>query len=139
MKWSRRDLSILVPALISAQTSARSEALGSSALRYEDIAPRKSGALSSRQMQRGQTHSGYPIDLHVSELEVGEAPHAPHRHIHEELLMVREGLVEIDITGRVTRLGPGSAAYIASNELHGWRNVGSTPARYFVLALGPDA
>jgi mannose-6-phosphate isomerase-like protein (cupin superfamily) len=138
MKWSRRDLSLLAPALISAQTPARSEALPSSALRHEDVAARKSSALTSRQMMKGSTHSGYLVDLHESELAIGEAPHAPHRHLHEEMLLVREGLVEIDIAGRVTRLGPGSAAYMASNEVHGWRNIGATPARYFVLALGPD-
>jgi quercetin dioxygenase-like cupin family protein len=33
-------------------------------------------------------------------------------------------------------LGPGSAAYVASNEVHGWRNVGTTRAQYFVLAIG---
>jgi hypothetical protein len=26
--------------------------------------------------------------------------------------------------------------YAASNELHGWKNAGTTQARYFVIALG---
>jgi len=28
--------------------------------------------------------------------------------------------------------------YIASGEEHGWKNVGSSQAKYFVLALGDD-
>ena len=39
---------------------------------------------------------------------------------------------------QTSRLGPGSAVYIASNEEHGWKNVGSATATYFVLALGDD-
>jgi quercetin dioxygenase-like cupin family protein len=44
--------------------------------------------------------------------------------------------MEVTISGRTTSLGPGSAAYVASNEVHGWRNVGTTRAQYFVLAIG---
>jgi len=49
--------------------------------------------------------------------------------------MVREGLMEVTISGKVSRLGPGSVAYVASQEHHGWKNVGSGRAHYFVLAL----
>jgi len=65
-------------------------------------------------------------------------PHAPHRHVHEEMLLIREGTLEVTVKGRTERLGPGSAVYVASNEEHGWTNVGSSPAKYFVLALGDD-
>jgi quercetin dioxygenase-like cupin family protein len=44
----------------------------------------------------------------------------------------------VTVKGRTERLGPGSAVYIASNDEHGWKNVGSTQAKYFVLALGED-
>jgi mannose-6-phosphate isomerase-like protein (cupin superfamily) len=56
--------------------------------------------------------------------------------VHEELLFIREGELEVTINGQGTRLGPGSCAYLASNDLHGYRNVGTVPAKYFVLALG---
>jgi len=138
MKWSRRDLPLLLPALLAAQTPAPNQPLPSSTFRHEDIPPRKSRTIQSRQMLRGGTRSGYQIDLHETELLAGEAPHAPHQHVHEEMLLIRDGLLDVTIDGKTTRLGPGSAAYLASNQLHGWRNVGATPARYFVLALGDD-
>jgi len=138
MKITRRDLSFLLPALASSPTAARAEALPSSTFRHEDIAPRKSGALTSRSMLKGSTHTGYLLDMHESELPAGEAPHPPHSHLHEEMLLIREGQLEITIAGKTTRLSPGSAAYLASNQLHGWRNVGTETARYFVLALGDD-
>lgn len=128
----------LLPALAAAQTTARKETLPSAAFRYEDMAARKSGTIMARQILTGNTHSGFTVDLHETELPAGEAPHPPHHHVHEEMLLVREGLLEVSIGGRASRLGPGSVAYLASNQEHGWRNAGTTPARYFVLALGDD-
>jgi hypothetical protein len=46
--------------------------------------------------------------------------------------------LEITISGRKSVLGPGSGAYMASNEEHGYRNPGTVPAKYFVLELGQD-
>jgi len=69
---------------------------------------------------------------------MGQVPHAPHHHVHEELLLIREGTLEVTVKGRTERLGPGSAVYIASGEEHGWKNVGPSAAKYFVLALGAD-
>jgi quercetin dioxygenase-like cupin family protein len=138
MKWSRREFPFLLPAFAAAQTSGRKAPLPANAFRHEDLAARKSGAILVQQILKGDTHTGYQIDLHESELPAGEAPHPPHHHVHEELLAIREGLLEVTIGGKSTRLGPGSVAYLASNQEHGWRNVGTTTATYFVLALGDD-
>jgi len=53
-------------------------------------------------------------------------------------MLIREGTMDVTIAGKTTQLGPGSCVYIASNEMHGWRNAGTGVARYFVLALGDD-
>jgi uncharacterized cupin superfamily protein len=138
MKWSRRDLAFLLPALAKAQTAPPKERLPSHAFPHQDMTAAKSGTILMRQILNGGTHTGYLIDLHESELPPGEAPHPPHRHVHEEMLLMREGSLEVTIDGVSTRLGPGSVAYLASNQLHGWRNLGATTATYFVLALGND-
>jgi len=46
--------------------------------------------------------------------------------------------MEVMLDGKWTRLGPGSCAYMASNDLHGYRNSSTAVAKYFVLALGAD-
>ena len=138
MKLSRRDLAVLLPAIAAAQTAAKKDPLPAAAFRWEDLTARKADTTVTRQMMTGDTHTGYRLDLHETELAAGQMPHAPHSHVHEELLLIREGQLEVTIAGKMSRLGPGSVAYLASNQEHGWKNVGSAPARYFVLALGDD-
>jgi quercetin dioxygenase-like cupin family protein len=118
---------------VPAQEVAPSQMFG-----FDDLAVNEFETTRIRDMLRGLTHSGFPLDMHVTELAAGETPHPPHRHVHEEMLLIIEGELDVTVAGRTERLGSGSAAYVASNDEHGWRNVGSAPARYFVVALGDD-
>jgi len=142
MTYSRRSLAFLFPALAAAQQpqpgADEKSRLPSKAYPFEELSGRQTATIKSYQILTGETHSGFPLDLHESELPAGTAPHPPHKHVHEELLFVREGEMEVTIDGRTTRLGPGSCAYLASNDLHGYRNPGAAPVKYFVLALGQD-
>lgn len=110
--------------------------MGSKTLPYESLPVKANGENRSRAMLDGETHTGYRIDMHETELAPGLMPHAAHHHEHEEMVLIREGTLEVTISGRSTKLGPGSVAYVASNEEHGWRNIGTNRAKYFVLALG---
>ena len=134
MSYTRRELSRLLPALALAEAAAENRVLPSKAWRFEDLVLKK----NSRAVLNGETHGGFSIELHETELPPGEAPHPPHHHVHEEMIMIREGTLEVTIAGRVAKIGPGGVAFVASNEEHGWRNVGTTPAHYFVLALGRE-
>ena len=140
MNYSRRDLSLLLPALAVAtgQAQTDSQKLPSRAYKYEDLPVKVNKTSRGRAVLRGDTHSGYPIELHMTELDPGQSPHAPHRHVHEEIFMLRAGTVDMTVNGQTTRLGAGSVAYIASNELHGLVNSGNDAAQYFVIALGND-
>jgi quercetin dioxygenase-like cupin family protein len=73
------------------------------------------------------------ISVNMTTLNPGEWPHPPHQHPDEEMILIREGTLEITINDKVQRAGPGSVVFVAPNDLHGWRNVGSTRANYFVL------
>ncbi len=139
MHVSRRELSLLLPALAATRGAAQTSALPSKTFRFEDLAVRRSGPNRMRAVMEGATNGGVPIELHITELAPGEAPHPPHHHVHEEMILILEGKVEVTIQDHSATLGPGSAAFVASNEQHGWRNVGTGAARYFVLALGRDS
>ena len=137
MNHSRRSLTLFLAAAAgaSAQTPAPS-ALPSQFYPFESLPVRGTGPSRSRAVLRGKNRKGMTVEAHHTELAPGSAPHPPHRHVHEEIISVREGLMEVTISGKSVKLGPGGLAYIASNEEHGWRNVGETQAHYLVITLG---
>jgi len=137
MNCSRRDLALLIPALAAAQQTPKG--LPSRVFKYEDLPVRVNGENKSRAVMKGETHSGFQIELHMTELGPGQAPHGPHKHVHEELLMLKDGSLDVTISGQTTHVTAGSIVYVASNEMHGWRNPGADRAQYFVIALGNDA
>jgi quercetin dioxygenase-like cupin family protein len=132
---TRRDLTLLSAAFLAASAKAQKSGpvtLPSKAYSFDDLVLKG----NSRAVFDGMTHTGFHVDLHETQLAPGAAPHPPHRHDHEEVVMLREGKLEATIEGNVTIVGPGSVIYAASNDLHGWKNVGDTTAHYFVIALG---
>lgn len=129
---------MFLPLLMAASADAKDEVLPSRAFKFEDLPVKQNATNVARQVLSGATHSEYHFDIHMTDLKPGDAPHAPHRHVHEEMIMIPEGTIEVTINGKSTTLGPGSVAYVASNDPHGWKNVGQDRARYFVLALGRE-
>lgn len=93
--------------------------------------PTSSGSV--RQFFKAPTATLDQLEVHVTTLSPGQAPHAPHRHPNEELLVVKEGTIEVLVDGAWKKAGPGSVALIASNQLHGVRNSGAVPATYHVI------
>jgi quercetin dioxygenase-like cupin family protein len=77
------------------------------------------------------------LEIHITTLNPGQTPHAPHKHPAEELLVVKEGTVESLVNGQLKRVGPGSIIFQASNQMHSIKNVGSTPATYHVIQWKP--
>jgi quercetin dioxygenase-like cupin family protein len=140
MNYSRRDLCLLVTALAaSSGVAAQKAALPSKVFPYEGIPVRKNGENEMRPVLSGELHDGCYLEIHQTKLAPGGMPHPPHHHLHEEMFLVREGTIEVTISGQSSRLGPGSVAFVGSNDEHGIHNVGPTPAEYFVVALGKDA
>jgi len=93
-----------------------------------------------RQVVREKTPTLRELEIHISTLKPGLTPHEPHRHQHEELIIVKEGTLEAFQDGRTHRVEAGGIIFQASNELHNVRNIGSSPATYFVVAwTSPDA
>jgi quercetin dioxygenase-like cupin family protein len=129
-------VSFLLLAFVVASAAAQNRPSASHTYRYEDLKVNVNGENRQRPILNEKTHTGFALGVHETELAPGLAPHPPHRHVHEEMILVREGTLEVTIEGRSVNLGPGSVALVASNEEHGWRNVGAGRARYFVLALG---
>jgi uncharacterized cupin superfamily protein len=86
-----------------------------------------------RQVMRAPTPTLDELEIHISTLNPGQSPHAPHQHQHEEVLIIKDGTLETFQSGATRRVGPGGIIFQASNELHNVTNVGPSPASYYVI------
>jgi len=134
---SRRDVGLMLPALAAAGVSAADDKkLPSKTYKYEDLPVKPNGQNAGRAVLNGTLHNGFALETHLTELGPGLAPHPPHHHEHEEMVLLQRGLLDVTILGKTTRLTAGSVAFVASNEEHGWKNPGPEKCQYFVIALG---
>jgi mannose-6-phosphate isomerase-like protein (cupin superfamily) len=142
---TRREICFLLPGLLPVtgklQAFAPEKSLASGAFSF-DQAPLHvaNNNAQVRMMLRGKLATGEAIEVHQTTLPPGGAPTATtHHHAHSEMWLIREGRIELTVNGKNFHLEPGSVGFVASNEEHGIRNVGTTPAQYFVVAVGPGA
>ncbi len=133
-----RDL--WVAALASAATLAAvtmvqpaADVMGSTAVDWNAMTARKTRVGEVRQVFQAPTATLDELELHITTLQPGESPHEPHQHPDEEVIIIREGLVETLLGTRTQRVGPGSVIFQAANQPHAIRNVGDTPATYHVI------
>jgi acetyl esterase/lipase/quercetin dioxygenase-like cupin family protein len=88
----------------------------------------------------GPTPALQMLESHVTTLAPGAVMHAPpgHRHPDDELLLVKEGSLEIVIEGKTQTAPAGSLIYFASGSEHAMRNPSrDTPATYHVIRILP--
>ena len=147
--FNRRDLCIALSALAAvgsqtlepqeSQAQAKSrDVLSKSRVWTFDELPVKhnENGGASRAVVQGVLATGEPVEVHETTLAPGKMPHPPHKHRHSEFLFIREGELDYINDGKPERVGPGSVVFSASNVMHGLKNVGTTPANYFVIAIG---
>ena len=97
----------------------------------------------SRDIAHGTLATGEMVNLHQSMQVVGATPNPAHVIQHSEFILVREGELEFqhEVAGQMVaeKVGPDGVIYVAFGTKHAVKNVGSVPARYFVVAIGGDA
>jgi len=112
---------------------------------YDQMAVHTTGnGGESRTIAHGTLATGESVNLHQSmQPPPGTTPAAPHVIQHSEFICVREGQLEFqhEVAGKMVSeiAGPGSVIYVAFGTRHAVKNVGTVPARYFVIAIGGDA
>jgi quercetin dioxygenase-like cupin family protein len=92
-----------------------------------------------RDILNSPTVTARNLEGHLTTLRAGEMPHAAHKHPDEELVIVKDGVMECTIDGVIQRGGPGSIFFYASNAMHGMKNVGATDATYYVFRIITEA
>ena len=144
MFLTRREVCGLLPALLATARAIptngpQDDSLPSAVFAFKSMPAEGSNHAQMRKITKGKLATGEHIEVHETTLPPNGSPHPPHHHIHSEMWLIREGTVQLTINGIRHDLGPGGLGFVHSNEEHGIKNVGSGPATYFVVAIGPEA
>lgn len=121
------------PLTLFAQPAVSAAPLGSTVFKWEDLRVRPTGNGERRDVTDRPTATLERFESHVTTLLAGRMSHPPHQHGQEELIILRDGTLDVTINGATTRAGPGSLLFFAANDFHNVQNVGGTPTTYFVF------
>jgi quercetin dioxygenase-like cupin family protein len=135
---TRRDMTIAAVAIgatlaVTAFADSNVPIMGSAAIEWNGVPVSQDGTHSVRRFFKAPTATLDELEVHVTSLPAGELSHPAHKHPNEELVIVKEGTVEVLVDGQLRRLGPGSVIFNAANQMHSLRNVGNTAATYHVI------
>ena len=133
MPLLRRPLTFLAVAMLASAALAQAPVLHSTTFTWEEIQARPAPNGRSRSLFRSATATLDELEIHVTTLPPGQASHAPHTHLEEEVIIIKEGTVEVFQAGVIRNVGPGAVLFMASGEAHAVKNVGDTPATYHVM------
>jgi uncharacterized cupin superfamily protein len=117
----------------AANAAAPKKIFGSAVLPWESFVAKPSTVGERRDVTDLPTATIERFESHISTLNPGKASHPPHQHKQEEFIILQQGTLDVHINGKITRAGPGSVLFFASNDFHNLTNVGDTPAIYHVF------
>jgi len=133
----RRDIVVALTAVLLTLSvvaaTGQTSVMQSTVFDWNSIAVKQTDVGSVRQFFRTPTITLDELECHVTTLNPGLSSHAPHKHLNEELIIIREGNVEVLSNGEWKKAGPGSVVFNASNQMHALKNVGTTQAVYHVI------
>ena len=112
----------------------KTDSLAARVYRWDSLAAKKQNRWTSRPIIEGSTSSLSWFEATAIILEAGKA--APPSSVYydvEEILIIKEGQLNITINGASKKMGTGSVALIMPRMVHGISNAGNTRATYYML------
>ena len=73
------------------------------------------------------------FEMHITTLNPGLASHDPHTHTPEEIILIKEGDVEMNVGEKKVKASEGGLVFLDSKISHNLTNVGAKPATYFAF------
>jgi XRE family transcriptional regulator, regulator of sulfur utilization len=128
-------LTALVPMLPaqSASPATSIPSLPSTVYEWDQLPVTPTAKGVRRDVFDGPTATLDKAHCHITTLNPGENSGEPRRHLQEEVIIIKEGLVEATFDGKTQTAGPGSVIFFAANAVTRLRNAGDTPCTYIVV------
>jgi quercetin dioxygenase-like cupin family protein len=117
---------------------AQPAVLGTTFVDWDSLTARTTPVGQQRPVFDNPTPTLEKFEVHITTLLPGMASHPIHHHPQEEILLIKEGEVDLSINGRKQHAGPGAMIFFASNDPHNLQNTGTKPATYYVINFYTD-
>jgi (S)-ureidoglycine aminohydrolase len=116
------------------QLMAQSEQVESKVYAWNELKVEQRDDCQRRQILEGSTMDLQYFEVHASTILPGQMPHQAHTHDSlEEMILIKEGKLQVTLGNESKILGPGSVVLIMPGDEHGLYNVGDTPATYYII------
>jgi XRE family transcriptional regulator, regulator of sulfur utilization len=135
---TRRDsvVALVAAAITIACTSVAQQTVGpldSTAWQWSALKPHKTEVGERREVVQLPTRTLDELEMHITTLNPRTTSHPPHTHPNEEMVIVKEGTLQAHVNGKEIVVGAGGVLFYASMQPHGVKNIGDTPATYYVI------
>jgi len=114
---------------------AAADKLKSSVIHWDKLVPKATANDSRRYLLDSPTLTFSKLEIHATTVNPGAPASKAHRHPWVQLVIMKEGTMEVTIDGTPHRAGPGSIVYLASNAFQTMKNPGDVPATYYVISV----
>src|SRR5206468_6375792 len=100
MGMTRRDAIaglVAMPAALNALAAGvadDSKLMGPTVSHWDEMTPKKTATGEVRSLCKSPTATVDQLEMHITTLNPGLESHPPHRHVNEELIILREGECE---------------------------------------------
>lgn len=109
------------------------EAGSSFAMDWNEMVFKSHGKGGVRQLFDRKTVMLNRFDIHITTLNPGLKSHDPHTHVNEEIILMIDGVGEMQLGNRKEKITNGEAAWVESLIPHNITNIAKRPATYFAI------
>jgi len=122
--------------LISINIMAQSDTLRSAVYNWSNIQPVKVETRETKKVLEGSTLDLEHLEIHTSTIGPGVVNHPPMIHNDvDELILIKEGNVQVTINNKTQTLGPNSVLFILAGDEQSFKNNSDKSATYYVLSF----
>jgi quercetin dioxygenase-like cupin family protein len=122
-----------VPLVAGSPAGAPPSRLASDVFHVDQLPVTQTPVGFRRQAFEGPTATVDQTHCHITTLNAGASSGAPRKHVQEEIIIIKEGSVEANWDGQSKVAKAGDVIFFAANAVTHLRNVGTTPATYYVI------
>ena len=129
----------LLPALVILITTnlmAQNDSLQAGVYNWSNLKAQQVENRETKKVLEGSALDLAHLEIHTSKIGPGVTNHPLQAHNDvEELILIKEGNIQVTINDTTKVLGPGSIVLIIAGDEQSFKNISDKPATYYVLAF----